>query len=249
MGAVAWCCNAATGRRMQRAGLSCGRFAFLHHARADFTMTDSSPADSARRSARPQQHRLSLPITSRGLLISLLFLLSGVSALVYQVVWVRQLTTVFGATIYAVSTVLTAFMGGLALGSWLVGKRADMMKRPLVAFGVLEILTAAAAFGFPYVLDWVTPVIGWAYSTGGDASFYSFSLLRFGLIGGLLLVPTTLMGATLPVLSRAVVRDLESIGHRVGGLYAVNTLGAMLGAFLTGFVLLERFGIWHTTVL
>jgi spermidine synthase len=212
-------------------------------------MTDSSPADSARRSARPQQHRLSLPITSRGLLISLLFLLSGVSALVYQVVWVRQLTTVFGATIYAVSTVLTAFMGGLALGSWLVGKRADMMKRPLVAFGVLEILTAAAAFGFPYVLDWVTPVIGWAYSTGGDASFYSFSLLRFGLIGGLLLVPTTLMGATLPVLSRAVVRDLESIGHRVGGLYAVNTLGAMLGAFLTGFVLLERFGIWHTTVL
>src|SRR5690606_4735385 len=92
-------------------------------------------------------------------------------------------------------------------------------------------------------------VIGWFYATGDDPSFYFFSLLRFVLIGGLLLIPTTLMGATLPVLSRAVVRDLQSLGHRVGGLYAMNTLGAVLGAFLSGFVLLEMFGIWHTTLI
>jgi spermidine synthase len=185
----------------------------------------------------------------RGLVIALLFLLSGASALIYQVVWVRQLTTVFGATIYAVSTVLTAFMGGLALGSWLVGKRADTLKRPLVFFGVLELLTAAAAFAFPFALALVIPIIGAFYATGSDPNFTFFSLLRFVLIGGLLLIPTTLMGATLPVLSRAVVRDLESLGHRVGGLYAVNTLGAVLGAFLTGFVLLEIYGIWHTTLI
>lgn len=180
-------------------------------------------------------------------LIALLFVLSGAAGLVYQVVWVRQLTTEFGATIYALSTVLSAFMGGLALGAWLVGRWADGARRPLVVFGVLELAVAAAAFLFPHALDLVSPILGAVYATGSEPGFWLTSLIRFVLTGALLLVPTTLMGATLPVLARAITTDAGLIGRRVGALYALNTMGAVLGTFLTGFVLLEWLGISGTT--
>lgn len=186
---------------------------------------------------------------TRALLIALMFLASGASALVYEVVWTRQLTTLFGATVYAVATVLTAFMGGLALGSWLIGRRADRMRRPLFVFGLLETGIAAASLAFPFLLKLITPVIGMFYATGGEGTFLLFSLVRFVIAFLLLMVPTTLMGATLPVMSRAVARDLRGVGRAVGGLYALNTLGAVLGVFCTGFFLLEHLGVWRTTLV
>lgn len=185
----------------------------------------------------------------RFVLLSLIFVVSGASALIYEVVWTRQLTTVFGATIYAVSTVLTAFMGGLALGSWLIGKRADLMRRPLFVFGVLELAIAASALLFPYALRLFEPLVGLVYAPGGEVRFYLFSLMRFVIAGLLLAVPTTLMGATLPVMSRALARDFRNLGRVVGGLYALNTLGAVIGVFVSGFVLLELLGVWRTTVV
>lgn len=172
-----------------------------------------------------------------------MFLCSGASALIYEVLWTRALTNFFGASLYAVATVLTSFMGGLALGSWLIGKRADSVRRPLVVYGVLEVLIALAAFLFPFALKATEPIVRSIYVTGGEGTFFLFSLVRFLLTFTLLLVPTTLMGATLPLLSKAVARERERIGRDVGVLYAINTAGACLGVFLAGFVLIEKFGI------
>lgn len=178
-----------------------------------------------------------------------MFLFSGASALVYEVVWTRTLTTFFGSTLYGVATVLSAFMGGLALGSWLIGSRADTMRRPLVAYGVFEIGIAVASLLFPFLLKATQPLIGAFYVTGGESTFYLFSLIRFVLVFLLLLVPTTLMGATLPVLSKAITRELSQVGRWVGALYALNTAGALLGVFAAGFFLLETFGIFRTTLI
>jgi len=180
--------------------------------------------------------------------VALIFLLSGATALVYEVVWTRQLTTHFGSSLYAVSTVLSAFMGGLALGSYLLGKRADRMRRPLMVYGFVEMAIGATALAFPWLLRGTHPIIDSIYSTEGDNSFLLFSLIRFVTVFILLLIPTTLMGATLPILSKAITRNLHEIGHRVGGLYALNTAGAVIGVFAAGFFLLEHLGIFKTTL-
>ena len=182
-------------------------------------------------------------------LLALMFIFSGASALVYEVVWTRTLTTFFGSTLYGVATVLSAFMGGLALGSWLIGSRADRMRQPLVAYGVFEIGIAVASLVFPILLRASQPIIGSFYVTGGESTFYLFSLVRFVIVFALLLVPTTLMGATLPVLSKAVTRELAHVGRWVGALYALNTAGAMLGVFAAGFFLLETLGVFGTTLV
>lgn len=181
--------------------------------------------------------------------VSLMFFLSGASGLIYEVVWTRQLVTFFGSTLFGVATVLASFMGGLALGSFLIGKRADSMRHPLAAYGMFEIGIAAAALAFPFILKATQPVFQGLYVTGGERTFYVFSLVRFVVVFLLLMVPTTLMGATLPVLSKAVTSDLRAVGRRVGALYALNTTGAVLGVFLTGFLLLESFGIFRTTII
>lgn len=182
-------------------------------------------------------------------LVALMFIGSGASGLMYEVLWTRSLTTWFGASLYAVATVLASFMGGLALGSLLLGQRADSMRRPLFAYGALEAGIALAALGFPFLLELGGRIIGAFYVTGGEATFYVFSLIRFVITFLLLLLPTTMMGATLPVLSRALARSEGVVGRAVGGLYALNTVGACLGVFLAGFFLIERFGLSGTKAI
>jgi spermidine synthase len=181
------------------------------------------------------------------LLIAIIFIFSGATSLIYEVIWTRHLTTFFGSTLYGVATVLSAFMGGLALGSYFIGKRADKMKHPLVAYGLFEIGIGITALLFPYALKATQPIIGSFYVTGGENTFLVFSLIRFVIVFALLLIPTTLMGATLPVMSKAVTQNLAMVGKRVGGLYALNTAGACVGVFAAGFFLLENFGITQTT--
>ncbi len=182
-------------------------------------------------------------------LVALIFVLSGAAALVYEVVWTRQLTTFFGSTLYGVASVLTSFMGGLALGSYLIGKRADRIRQPLRVYGLIELGVAASALAFPWILKATQPLIGSFYATGGEGTFYLYSLVRFVIVFLLLMVPTTLMGATLPVLSKALTTSLGHVGKRIGGLYALNTGGAVLGVFLTGFLLLENLGVFRTTLV
>jgi len=180
-------------------------------------------------------------------LILVLFFASGASGLVYEVVWTRVLLTVFGATLYAVATVLAAFMGGLALGSLLGGRLADRTRRPLLSYGVVEILAAATALAVPWMLERFTGLYQMVYANG-EASFLQLSLIRFAVSFLVLLIPTSCLGATLPLLSRFLARSDHQLGAKIGRLYAVNTTGAVVGTFAAGFVLIATAGVWMTMV-
>ena len=122
--------------------------------------------------------------------ILLIFLMSGSAGLVYEVIWTRVLLTVFGATLYAVATVLAAFMGGLALGSLAGGRIADRVAKPLRLFALAEVLAAVFALLVPHMLALFDPVYRAVYdASGGEASFLGLSLLRFVLSFIVLLVP------------------------------------------------------------
>ncbi|MBK7670094.1 MAG: fused MFS/spermidine synthase [bacterium] len=175
----------------------------------------------------------------------LLFLLSGATALVYQVVWVRQQGLVFGGTHLAVSTVLAVFMGGLALGGWLLGRRADRWQRPLRAYGLLELgiaLSALAAYGMLQVYPAIYVTLAGPFRDNPTA----LTALRFLLAAVAMIVPTTLMGATLPVLSRYAREAGGGLAGHLSLLYGLNTLGAVVGAVVTGFLLLPRLGTSRT---
>jgi spermidine synthase len=173
--------------------------------------------------------------------ILLCFFASGVSGLVYQVVWVRELVLVFGATTFAVSTVLTAFMGGLALGSYYFGRRSETVERPLRLYGLIEIGIGLYGLAVPLIFAALPGV--YHYFWRWQLSFFALSIVRFVFAVLVLIVPTALMGATLPVLSSFYARDIGRIGLRVGSLYALNTFGAVLGAAATGFVLIPALGM------
>ncbi len=177
---------------------------------------------------------------TRALISFLVFFASGMAGLVYQVVWSRMLTLVIGVSIYAITAVVCSFMAGLALGSYLIGRWGDRWRDPLRVYGVLEGIIGVYALLTPLLFQAMTP----AYV----AAFRSFegpglNLVRIALSTLVLMVPTTLMGGTLPLLARLVTRDQERTASGVGLLYGVNTLGAVVGCFLAGFVLLAKFGI------
>jgi spermidine synthase len=176
------------------------------------------------------------------------FFLSGATGLVYEVLWIRMLGLVFGHTVFAVTTVLTAFMAGLGLGSWAFGRLADQLRRPLRLYGLLEIGVGAFCLLVPLLLPMVEHLyLGLARSV--SLGFLTFSLAQFVLVLALLLPPTTLMGATLPVLSRLFATERGTLGRRVGLLYALNTFGAVVGTALAGYVLLPALGMQATLTL
>ncbi|MFZ1948223.1 MAG: fused MFS/spermidine synthase, partial [bacterium] len=170
-----------------------------------------------------------------------LFFLSGATGLVYEVAWTRMFTTVFGNTVQAASTVLAAYMGGMALGSLAIGRRGDRLARPLAAYGLLELGIGVCALVMPLAIGGLTGLYSSVFQAFGQRPL-PVTIIRFLLSFGMLLVPTILMGATLPILSRFAGREMARLGSGVGALYAVNTFGAVLGSFLTGFVLLEAIG-------
>jgi len=176
------------------------------------------------------------------------FFLSGATGLVYEVLWIRMLGLVFGHTVFAVTTVLTAFMAGLGLGSWAFGRLADRRARPLRLYGFLELGVGMLCLAVPVLLPLVEIAYRWLARTLA-LGFLTFSLAQFALVLALLVPPTTLMGATLPILSRVFVTDPRTLGRRVGFLYALNTLGAVLGTALAGYVLLPALGMRATLTL
>jgi len=196
-------------------------------------------------SAPPNSSGPDLSSISRVLILGL-FVASGAAGLVYQVVWSRLLTQLFGSTVVAVSTVLCAFMTGLAIGAALLGRRADTTTNPLRLYAIVEIGIGLTALLTLLALDNLTAMyVGLAGALGG--SELALTITRFGLATLLILVPTSLMGATLPILARAWIRQLTSLGRSIGQLYAANTLGAVTGTLLAGFYLIRTLGI-HGTV-
>lgn len=181
-------------------------------------------------------------------LLLALFFCSGACGLTYQVLWLRQLSLVFGVTVYAASTVLAAFMTGLALGSLLAERLLRWIGRPLLAFGAAEILIGASALATPLALELVSGI----YVALNHAAPDSLGLLTLArLVGSLavLLVPTMLMGVTLPLLSASPLVSGALHGSRVGALYAMNTAGAVTGAVVTGFYLIGAIGMQRTFLL
>jgi spermidine synthase len=180
-------------------------------------------------------------------LVFVLFFASGAAGLVYQVLWLRQLTLIFGATAYATSAILSTFMGGLALGSYWAGRRADRWTGPpLRTYGKLELGIAAYALAIPWLLDRAPVVLELAWKLGADRHFAALGIVKLITIAILILPATTLMGATLPVLSRIAAETSRGVGSGVGALYALNTLGAVIGAAAAAFVALPALGVRRT---
>jgi spermidine synthase len=177
------------------------------------------------------------------------FLLSGISSLTLEVVWTRHLEHVFGATTLAISTVLTCFMGGLALGSYAFGRLTDKLKNPLLAYAVAEGVVGISALFIPAVIQGLYPDLNrWMVSHLSN-NFLLLSVVRFLAVAVVLAIPTTCMGATLPLLSRHFIdneKQMGRIGSRIGALYTVNTLGAVFGVFLSAFLLLPGIGLTAT---
>ena len=174
------------------------------------------------------------------------FLGSGATSLVYQTLWARQLHHVFGTSQLAICTVLAAFMGGLGLGGLVAARWAGRACRPMHAYAYLEAFIGAYALVFPLLVWGVEPLYLGFYSAF-QPSQLTFGLFQFAVLGVLLLIPTACMGATLPLLARFVTAEREEAGSQIGRLYGANTLGAVLGTALAGFVLLPLIGIATTT--
>ena len=177
-----------------------------------------------------------------------LFFLSGVSGLIYQIAWVRQSVFTFGVSVYAYSTVIGAYMIGLALGSYVMGKRIDAHARPLGTYAALEVGIAALAALSPFLLGAlhaIYPGLSNALPAGG----FWLTLGRLVLSLAVLTPTTFLIGATLPVMSRIYATHGGRVGSDVGRLYLVNTAGAALGCVLTGLVFLRYLGARETIFL
>ena len=179
--------------------------------------------------------------------LSLSLFLSGASGLLFQVVWIRQLSLILGSSTQAITAVLVAFMGGMAAGAWLLGPRADRAGPrgavTMYAFLQLGILVSAAVLTFLNPL--LMPLMGTAYTALGPGPVLTAARFVVSLL--LLLIPSALMGATLPALTRSLA-DRLAVGTSVGRLYASNTLGGVAGVLASGFLLIPALGVRLTAV-
>ena len=177
-----------------------------------------------------------------------LFVFSGATSLVYETLWERQLHLVVGTSQVAVITVLAAFMTGLAIGGFVAARFADKVARPLVVYAGLEGAIGLYALAYPTVLAALAPIYQGFWTTFHPGPG-TFAVFQFLLIGLFLLPPTICMGATLPLLARFATTGAAEAGRRVGLLYGANTMGAVLGVGMAGFVLLPGYGLQATTWL
>jgi predicted membrane-bound spermidine synthase len=186
--------------------------------------------------------RCAVVTRSRPLVFSLLFL-SGFTGLVYELAWSKRLSNLLGNSGQAHAIVLATFMGGLAAGAWLFGRAADRSKRPLQVYGLLELGVGLSALLFPSVLD----VLGRAWlSVAPGLDGVPRTASRLVLAALALVVPTLLMGGTLPAVTRYLTERLETARRDLSLLYAVNSLGAATGCFIAGMVLVPSQGLWAT---
>ena len=176
------------------------------------------------------------------------FFFSGIAGLIYEVVWTRMLTQIFGNMTYVIATVLSAFMAGLAIGSYLFGRIADRGKNDFLLYGFLEAGVGVYGFLVPQLFELGQKLYRPIFVVNESYPFL-FNLLLFFLSFVLLVFPTLLMGATLPVLSRFFVRNLGDLGRKVGDLYATNTLGAVLGCAFAGYLFIPQLGMRRTVFL
>jgi spermidine synthase len=185
-------------------------------------------------------------------LLLLCFFVSGLAALIYQTAWTRRFAFVFGTSELAVATVLAAYMAGLAVGAAVAARFVDRVRRPVLVYGVLEGAIALSALCVPLALDAADSLHAMLFATpgappgeGGLVTALFYLTAAFGV----LLVPTGLMGATLPLLAREAIHRQRDVGPRIATLYAMNTTGAVAGTLLAGFWLLPTLGLQGTVLV
>ena len=187
-------------------------------------------------------------------LVYIYFFISGITALVYEIIWTRQLTLVFGHTVYSVSIVLSAFMAGLGFGSFVWGHRIDRAVArqeetpPLLVYGRIEILIFAASAVLSLIFSEFHVAYAWMHRWLPESPVL-YNALKAVLAFLLIFVPTTFIGATLPIISKYYVTDNTRLGTQIGYLYSINTLGAAVGCVLTGFIFISAFGVLQTALL
>ena len=178
----------------------------------------------------------SYPTSRKTLLMpALLLFISGTAALIYQVLWIKQLSLVIGVEVYAITTGISAFFAGLALGGLLFGRFADRLVKPLLLYAGLEVGVAVLGVATTLGLSLSAAPFAWLEQKVGLLAW----LLPLLLVG----LPALLMGGTLPVLVRALAADPRQLGQAGGRLYAANTAGAIAGTLLTAFVLIATLGV------
>lgn len=180
--------------------------------------------------------------------ILIAFALTGFSALTYEVIWTRLLSLILGSTIYAVSIMLTVFMLGLALGGYVGGRLSDKVRNLLLLLGVMESLIGGFGLLFPAFIEFIPPLY-FSLHKALYLSFWMYSGAVFLLTTGIMGIPTTLMGITFPLVAKLCTTDHRRLGTSIGEVYFFNNLGAIFGAFLGGFVLIDLAGILGTIVL
>jgi spermidine synthase len=176
------------------------------------------------------------------------FFLSGLTSLLFEVIWSRQFVTIFGNSSYAISIVLCAYMAGIGLGGLLGGRLADRVKNRTLAFALVQAAVALCALAIPPMLDWMRLLVPTLPALSPHSLLVS-TLARFTFSFAILVVPCFLMGTTLPLLVRAVTGSDKAIGFSIGLLYCVNTLGAAIGCLAGGFWLISTFGLRATNLL
>jgi spermidine synthase len=189
------------------------------------------------------------PTKNGGRFITALFVVSGISGIVYEIIWVRYFGLVFGNTVFASSTVLSVFMTGLALGSWLLGKRVDRRGNALAIYAFLELGIGICGMLVPLCIHGAFPLYAFIYRHF-HPSFYQISLIRLFVSFLILIVPCTLMGGTLPVISTFISEAFGGMPEkRAGRLYAANTMGAVFGCLISGYFLIGTIGLITTTAI
>ena len=180
-------------------------------------------------------------------IIAILFIVSGAAGLVYQIVWFKYLSLFLGNTTYAQTIVLATFMGGLAIGATLWGRRADRTARPLALYGILEILIGIYCLLYPFLLNiFKSGFVSVVQSLDLPSDSAAVLLLKLVVSVFTLLFPTILMGGTLPVLVRFISQSIEESGKNVATLYFVNSFGAVVGSILGGFFFVPIAGLRAT---
>jgi spermidine synthase len=185
---------------------------------------------------------------SNRLLFTAIFI-SGASALVYQLIWVRLLGLVFGVSSFAVATVVAVFLLGLGLGSYFFGRWSERARDPLRIYLYVELGIAATSL-IAYLVIETLPVYRYLYEYAyNNLGFYGLSVARLLLSTLVLLPPVFLIGGTMPLLAKYFLRNPENLGSSFSKIYYLNTLGACAGALLTGFVFVRYFGVIGTLML
>ncbi|PKL47241.1 MAG: hypothetical protein CVV42_13825 [Candidatus Riflebacteria bacterium HGW-Riflebacteria-2] len=170
------------------------------------------------------------------------FFISGFAALLYQVVWVRQLEILLGSSTLSATAVVASFMGGMAIGAALASRLIDRIKSPATTFAAVQVMLGIFAFAFPTLVELAGPVISFFYNNATS----SYSLAVFSVAFLILLIPTSLMGSTFSLMIK-ILDPLEANTKTVAKAYALNTLGAATGVFATGFYLMGNLGLRVTS--